>query len=704
MKDNAYNSNRYWATEPAAQLAHHVLAKYREWRRYYRETGHAEKALNGLRYYHGWNRLGESDAAMKLGGARRTYLRVVVNEIKPMVQRVLAMLDTRTPQMEPVAASSSPGARAETIAARDILQHTHRAHKITPLHARARKLAFLMAEAYRLILWDPRKGKPLAAETAEDGSLRPAMHEGDFSNTLCTPFDVARDCTARTFESVPWAVIRTFDNKHRLAAQAEASAADPRKGAELAAQIRALSPMHTGHGEEALEDLLGVRALNANTYTGDTIPVYHFYHVDDESMPGGRAFRCLTESIWLEEPTANPYDGLPVKRLAPDEIETTTLGDSNVFDALGLADAMNILWSTFNTNTARWGIGVLGMNKASNVSADALGNGAPSFEYTSVPGAPNAGMPSPLQPPTTPAEAYNLVKMLGEALLRGFGVNETAMGNLPFAGMPAALVAQLISQVHEYQNAFYQGIVSFETDCATHELAILKRFAQSPRMYEVMGDSERWMAREFSAATLSGISRVAFEPVPAASNTLPGKQMKLEAITAMSRAGGPMDPAAIVDFFETGRMPSALTQLENLTLQIDTMKEQLRGAKYLTNAAGQPVPMVDENGMPVLSPATGQPAMQLDPAHMPRLVTGMRVWLFIEPFLSLLSEEHESPAVVEAVLAAVTEAYRIWQGTPMPLQALLGAPQMPPPPSSTPQNGGQSQPPPQEPPGESPNA
>lgn len=667
--DYAFNSNRYWALDPAPQLSKHVMQRYREWRKYLRDVGQSTKALNGFRYHHGWNRLGESAAALALGGANRDYLRVVVNEVRVMVQHVLAMLAGRVPEMQPVAASSTAGAREETIVARDILEHVRRAQRVEPLHAEVRKLAFLMGEAYRLCLWDGNKGDPVAADIGPDGQPVAALHQGDFNNSVCSLLDVARDPTVRAWDAVPWVVVRTFENKHVLAAD---------RPEEEASRIRAIQ-WRSGEDADLQEDLWGMLALNTPALSsGDTIPVYHFFHVDNPAVPGGLAFSCLSDGLWLGEPTANPYSGLPVKRLSPDAIHGTTLGDTNVFDVTGLCDAVNILYSTWITNAARWGIGAVGIPKQSAVSLDSLGNGSTAFTYTAAPNVPNGGMPTPMVPPQTPSDVVNLAQTLVSMIAKSMGLNDTAVGALPFAGMPAALVAQMIQVAQQFQDNFYQSIVRFESDCATHELDCLKLFAKDSRVYEVMGDSQRWMAKEFTGSTLRGVSRVAFEPVPAISNSLAGKQMVLQTATEMAQAGGPISFPGIVDFFMTGRMPSELSSVENLTIKIARMQEQLRTAEYLTGPDGQPLSEIDPmTGMPAVGP-DGMPQFQLDPKALPKLSVGMKVWAFIDPVLSLLDEEHDTAAVAEAALATVTECFAIWQQTPPQLLAVLGAPPPPP--------------------------
>lgn len=670
--DYAYNTERYWATEPARVLAPVVLQKFRDWRRYSRDAGHTKKALGGLLYYHGWNRIRDRASDLGLKSGTYDYIHMVVNEVRQGVQRVLAMLASRTPRMEPVAASTSAGAREETIMAREVLQHVARQHQTQSLHAEVRKLAFLMGEAYRLILWNGAKGKPMAAQVGEDGAPMPAAHEGDFDNAVCSILDVARDPTVRRWEGVPWVIVRTHENKHELAARYP----------ELATKIRGLSFKGTANDDEFLEDVLDVVVRNSSVFNGDTIPVYNFYHVDGNAVPGGLAFTCLSESIWLGEPTSNPYANntqpphahLPVKRLAPDTIWGTTLGDTNVFDTLGLSDATNILWSTQITNLTRWGIGILGVPKGAGLSKDTLGNGASYLEYTPVPGAPNGGMPTPLEPPSAPKDTSSVLEAFRGLLAQGLGLNDVAMGQLPFAGMPAALVAQLIEQAHQYQDAFYNGIVRFESDCATHELECLKRFAQNTRTYEVQTESKGWAQREFTGENLGAVSRVAFEPVPPIANSLAGKQMQLETMMAMPQ-GGPLTFPDIVEFYATGSLPPALKEIQNNNIRIAELQEQLRNARYLEGPGG-PVPMVDPiTGLPALN-SLGEPRLQLDPASMPLIMVGMPVWTYIQPLMALFHEKLPMPAF-EATLAAVERCLQVWMATPPAILAVLGAPPAP---------------------------
>lgn len=656
-------TQRYWAAEEPAALAASIMEKWRTWRRYHRQTGFARKAINGHLYFHGWDRLMDSAAALALRGDKRTYLRTVINEVRVLVQRNLAQLTDRVPVMDPVAANGDSAARQQAMVAKGVLEHFHREERVDSLHAEVRKLAYIMGEAFRLCEWDAGTGEVTAAEKDDDGKLRPTAYAGAFKNTVLSPFDVAKDTTLRSWRHARWCIARTYENKWELAARY------PEKASEIISLGKDIDPEAWG------EEVLGVLAVNhSSLVTGDYIPAYHFFHLDGPELQGGRSFTVLSPGVWLASPEPLPYDSLPVKRLAPDTPHGTTLGDTNVFDALGIADSLNILWSTWLTNNARWGIGALAMAKGSGISHEWLGNGSSALEYTPVPTATNGGIPTPITPPASPPESFEVAGRLSGAMMRTVGQNETSMGQLPFAGMPASLVAQLIEQSSQFQNAFASGITEFESECATHELKTLKRFATDPRVYRVIGASKRWMMKKFTGADLEGVDHIAMEPVPALAKSVAGKQMQLDAMVQMGVQLNPMD---IVNFFKTGEIDSVLAEEQSTRLRQAAENELLREAQYLKGPDGQPQPMMDPlTGLPVLTP-DGKPVFEVDPKFLPPVIIGRPQWLDIPRHLSILGEEMENPAVTDAVLQTVKAKFQAWLNTPPELLALLGSPPIP---------------------------
>jgi len=116
VRDN-YGGNpmKYWATEEPDDLAREVMARWREWRQYFLSTGMATKADKGRRYFYGLNDLLESSSRLQVGGSQAQFIKVVVNHIRVLVQRSMAMLAAQAPTMTLVAANSDAEAREQAI-------------------------------------------------------------------------------------------------------------------------------------------------------------------------------------------------------------------------------------------------------------------------------------------------------------------------------------------------------------------------------------------------------------------------------------------------------------------------------------------------------------------------------------------------------------------------------------------------------------
>jgi hypothetical protein len=620
---------RYWATLPPDELAGAVWTRIRDWRRYHNATGMAEKAAKGHRYYYGRTDDGSTSSHLTSGGQRKDLVRHVVNGLRPLVQRSISMMLSGASEMVPVAANSDAAAREQAIVSKGILEHEHREQDVEELRREALTIAMVMGEAYRAILWDAAEGEPTMLDP---DTGQPAAFAGEFRNILCTPFDVYRDAGFRSPRRMPWVCFRDWQSRYELAAKY------PEKAQEILA-VR---------NEERIEDgeaLMDVRwRLHERLAESDAIPVYHFYHLDSRACPGGVAFVMLNEGCWLTH-GPNPYDGLPLHRLTPEGIIGTTLGYSNVFDALGLEDMASGLYSAVATNTNRFSLGTVIRKKGDGLQQSQLANGALALEV-------NEGKePTPMQYPATPPDTFEHLDRLKKVLMEALGLNETAMGNPPFSGMAAQALYLLDAKAQEYQDGLAQGLRRFDAACATAELRILKAFAKDERMAVVAGKAKSWMLKAFTGESLSAVDRINVEPVKATSRNLAGKFGLLE---LLAQFGVQLKPEQIIDLANTGQLESQFEHEQANVLRIKAENEMLQEGK--------------------------RPAVLLPRTH----------WLDIPEHLALLSSPsvEERPEVVQAVLDTVSEKMAAWRSMPPDLLALLGGPPPPMPPGMVPMGPG----------------
>lgn len=625
---------RYWATLEPDNLAGAVWTRIRDWRRYYNATGMAEKAAKGHRYYYGRTDDGASSSHLNASGPRRDLVRHVVNGLRPLVQRSVAMLLAGDAEMTPVASNSDAKAREQAIAAKGILEHEHREQDVEALRRELLTVAMVMGEAYRAILWDANEGEPTRIDP---DTQQPAAWAGGFRNIVCNPFDVYRDAGFRSHRQLPWVCFRDWQNRYELAA----------KHPEKAGLILAMRQDERMEDGEALMDVRW--RLHERLAESDAIPVYHFFHLDSRACPGGVAFTFVSEGCWLTH-GPNPYDGLPLHRLTPDGVIGTTLGYTNVFDALGVEDMLSGLYSAVATNTSRFSLGTIIRKKGDGLQQSQLANGALALEV-------NEGKePVAMEYPATPPDTFEHLDRLRKVSMESLGLNETAMGSPPFSGMAAQALYLLDAKASEYQDGLAQGLRRFDAACATAELRILKAFAKDERMAVVAGKAKSWMLKSFTGDDMSAVDLIMVEPVKDTSRNRAGKFGIAE---LMAQFGVQLKPEHIIDLVNTGQLESQFEHEQANVLRIKAENELLGEGK--------------------------RPPVLMARTH----------WLDIPEHLALLSSPDvvERPEVVDAVLATVSEKLEAWRTMPPDLLALLGGPPPPMPAGMVPMGPGGELPP-----------
>jgi hypothetical protein len=616
-------TDTYWAARPPDELAGEVMSRWRDWRRYYWQSGIGEKAEKALRYYYGANNLGESSSRVQVGGNGGQFLKAVRNKIRPVVQRSRAMISAQAPKMAPIAANSDSAARQQAISSRGILGHVHREHDTEAVDDEVLEIAMVAGEGYRLILWDATLGEE---QTVDPDTGHPMDSSGDFFTLPLTPFDVAKDPSMRTWRNMPWVIVRTFESRWELAARF-------REKADRIIAARESTP-ELGDGYDYR---LGVTDL---LNQGDFVPVYLFCHVDGKAKRGGRYFRCLNEGTWLED-GPNPYktstgkSRLPVEPLAPDRVIGTSMGYSNVFDVLGVADLINAMETVIASHTVRWGVRPIVDIQGSGLEHSTLGNGVSVLTVKT-----REHMPEPLDVPPIPPEVFKHLESLAEEIYQALGMNSTAAGEPPFSGMAAQAMMLLDQKAREYNDGLARAFTAYKGGCASLELSILQNFADTPRIAEIEGKAQQWMLKSFTGKDLQQVRKVAMEPVPAGTGTLAWKWAMTE---MLQKFGVQLPPEQLVNLMRTGEYESPFEYEEANRLRIKAECEGLLEGRA------------------------------------PPLLMARTHWLDIPEHLALLSPPgiEDKPEVVQAVLATVDAKLAMWRAMPPDLLALLGGPTAP---------------------------
>lgn len=633
-------TSTYWAALDADRLALRAMDKVRSYREWFAAVGHAEKALKGWTYANGWTNAGESSVRLQAGGEDQQLVKAVINGVRPLRQRIVSMVMSGAPEMQPVASNSDAAAREQADLSRGVLEDIHRKHRRGERDKKVLDLGVDMGAGALIIEWDARAGKVTETgmkmgpddqpEVDERGFPvpEPIAWEGDFRYWLASAFDVYFDPGLRDRSDAVWVVARRWVSKWRLAAQY------PEK------RERILAAADASIGVGGAYDYFDARMLGISTSESDMVPEYVFWHLDTPELEGGRELRFLADGTWLADGTY-PYDGdtLPVFVLTPDDVACTTLGYTNVFDVLGVSDAVNLIASGMTTNLAKGMVPPI-----INFAGSGLSRGVPIGTGHKVLNVSKPDLkPEYMEPPTSPPEAYKALEVLERWRLEGVGLNETSIGRPPYSGMAAQAMALLDSKVDEYNEGLQKARIRFQEATATFELRVLKRYASAPRIAQIAGKAKQWMAKSYKAEDLALVDAVRVEPVGAAARTVAGRLGLLE---TLSNFGVPLSPEQVIELFQTGQYESDF--------------EAPLANRYRIR---------EENELLM----TGQ---------MPPLLLARTHWMDIPEHLALLNSPSivEKPEVVQAVTETVSAKLEMWRTMPPDLLALLGGPPPPPPP------------------------
>jgi hypothetical protein len=126
---------------------------------------------------------------------------------------------------------------------------------------------------------NPETGEIETVEGEEDKGF--PIHEGDVVFKNLSPFDVIFDSTKENFEDNNWILVRTFLNKHDMAA----------KYPQYGDKIVDLKTKSDAFKQTATT----IKKLDET----DDIPIYEFFHLPTHSLPNGRYLLYLADDIIL---------------------------------------------------------------------------------------------------------------------------------------------------------------------------------------------------------------------------------------------------------------------------------------------------------------------------------------------------------------------------------------------------------------------
>lgn len=467
-----------------------------------------------------------------------------------------------------VATTTDFASESKALTARSALQYYWNDKDVSSISKLTCLSGLVFAEGALHIPWDEHAGEDSqhdASALADDGKSATPLKTGDIAYHVIDTWDIIRDNSASSWESMTWIIVREWQNKYDVAATVE----DPIK---KAACIKSVADP-----DEYCRPF-------PNKYLSDTdlIPVYYLYAKRTASLPTGRQSKFLSTGVILEDDILDQayHKELPVVRYAAGEYAGTPLPYTKFFACLGAQQASDSLYRDLLTNAQAVSRGIIFMEgPADNAPVTQLAGGPKMInapEGTKEPKVLQLSQPMP--------EHFQLINKYRQEVQQIMGI-DSLTANLDEADSQlsgAAMALKVSTSVQNNSNLQFRW-VRFCQAVGTITLRHIQYHMKEPRRVILAGQSRSSLvtSTELSGDAVRGVDRAQVTIGPAMTQTDAGRYQLAQ---DMIKQGWVQTPQQFQTVMDTGRMDALTQDLSNQLLMIASENEAL--------SKGQTVPVM----------------------------------------------------------------------------------------------------------------
>lgn len=485
--------------------------------RYYQDLydiQHTSKMQRSHAYFHGRNA-----SSLQRSGSQGQLTKVSINDFRGILTHAQTLITSQPPAFDCRSVNSDYTSQIQALLGEQILSYYLREKKLMSLLKKAVGFALRYSEGFIAMSWQTSLGRVIGVDNEQR-----VIQEGDIEFSVLQPLQVIRDIYS---EKRDWVILAERTSVFDL--QAMYPEAD-------------IKPDNNNRNDMYRNlDYLSQNTSNRNR-NADSTTVYTLYHAKTAALPEGR-FAVFTESGLLNQGPLPYEQGIPVYRIAPEDLDGTCLGSTLAFDLLSIQDASDQLYSAVLSNNLTFSRQCIQTSKDSDISVSDIGQGLMLLE-TEAP-------IQPVQLTKSAPETYTLIGNLLEKMQSLSGVNEVVRGT-PGANLRSGSALALVAaQALIFNSSLQSSWNDLFEDVGTATLRFLKTFAISPRFASIVGRAKRAFIKEFQASDIDLVDRVVCEQSSGVSRTTAGK---LELATNLLQQGLIKNPSQYLMVLETGQL------------------------------------------------------------------------------------------------------------------------------------------------------
>ena len=488
-----------------------------------------------------------SGMRVERGGEQGELSKIRVNNASSIQKSLLGLLLASKMNWRPQAKNGDTADRAAILKASNTLEWLWKIRRLNGTVTRWVDQALRYGEAFVFAPWNLAIGPPAGIDGRKQGDI-------DFHNVL--PWHVFRDEAYNDFKQCPWVCVRLYENRWDFAAQYPTTI--------------------TGESTESLMSSANLESdtqlqINDGSKPGtDVCPVYYFFHKPTAAVPQGREVLFRNSGcVVLDTPLR--YSGIPVKRLAPDELDDTTSGYSTFSDVLAAQEVSDGIESSISSNILTFGTQSIALQEGTK------------FEAKDVRGmrvvyVRQGGMePRAIQLTASPKEAFEHLDHLKGAQRDLMGLNDVAMGQPQTAQMNAEAFSILAGMAQQRNAPVQQKILDAVGELGAHALDTINKFYSEPRSIAVAGRASKSFSKlELKQGDLEPIQSVIVDIGSPMEQSVAGRTQLAIMLKDM---GAVKSAEQIAQVMETGRLEPVTDPLRAAQLLVDHENDELSQGK-----------------------------------------------------------------------------------------------------------------------------
>jgi len=530
----------YWANEEPIKLVGEIKEQMLDFQSQI-ETEIASVWRRNRRYYYP-NLSGD---ALEFSGDAGELIKVHSNKLRLRTRQLFAILSRSKFNYRARAQVKDKNAIADTRILQGLIDHILEKDKFDAANDTALERALRYGVGYIFPTWRTDRGSVIGSD--ERGL---PLYSGKSHIIKPNAWDVIFDTNVYDFEDLEEVKVKCRMNRHNLIAQYP----------ELEQYIKRLPEIESGRKGESSRHM-----------GRDLVEVIHFLHRAGPSVEKGRYMVFADENtIFFDD--ANPYQGVGVLQLKPEEIDETPWGYAPMNDMVPLQEMLDLSISTAASNLEAYGIGAM-LNPSNNNITLSEVMGRSFIQYTPQ-NAEGGGKPEPLQWPQTPGEAWKFNEVMDNELLAMANLNPTLTGNPPANVTSGAFAATLQASSIEFMQPWAKPFYRFAESGMYYCLENYRKLAPEGFLIAIAGPGNTSHVRELKKATMPMVDRVSIQQQSPLASTSAGLSAMADNLLAK---GLIPNVQLFLEFIETGRIQSMyegnLSQIESIRAENDRLRE-----------------------------------------------------------------------------------------------------------------------------------